>query len=402
MQILALSTFYHPHEVGGAERSLRILADKLGSHGIVPAIVTIGFHETEIIEDEVDGVRVFRLPGGPLSNLECFYKSAKTSRWLWHLRNEFTLRFHASLEECVRRHRAKLVYISTCAGFSPAAIHRVAHTMGLPIVITCRDYYYLCPRNMLFHYGLSIDSSKASLRLPTMLRRWFLSKADHVVFNSYRTADIYREAVSLRGGSSVIYTPPPGQVPAVSQRRTGCRKFLVIGALTESKGITEFVADWMQFANPQDELIVAGEGKQEGELRRLIEGSSSVTYVGRVDGGEKWRLFSECDVVAVPSRWEEPLPRVVWEAFACERPVLGAAVGGIPEMLGDGMRGYLYNPTSRADLLKALTTMRADPKAMARKVESATSYLAKMRSRDPAEPYARVFRQAVEIPIVRK
>ena len=80
-------------------------------------------------------------------------------------------------------------------------------------------------------------------------------------------------------------------------------------------------------------------------------------------------LYDAADVVLLPSR-DEPFGRVVIEAMACGRPVLGAAVGGVPEILTGEFAAWMYDPDDVEALVDRVEPLRgwrrADPDLAAR------------------------------------
>jgi glycosyltransferase involved in cell wall biosynthesis len=70
-------------------------------------------------------------------------------------------------------------------------------------------------------------------------------------------------------------------------------------------------------------------------------------------------VYSGADLFAIPSR-EDNLPNTVLEAFACGTPVVGFAVGGIPEMVRPGLTGQLAAPGDVAGLADAMRTLLRD------------------------------------------
>src|SRR5690625_5987781 len=89
---------------------------------------------------------------------------------------------------------------------------------------------------------------------------------------------------------------------------------------------------------PDALLAIAGEGPFERERRPLVDRlglTKSVQFCGGIPYEDLPDVYSSADVVAMPSRNEPPAVEgfgiVFLEANACERPVIGAATGGIPE-----------------------------------------------------------------------
>jgi glycosyltransferase involved in cell wall biosynthesis len=72
-------------------------------------------------------------------------------------------------------------------------------------------------------------------------------------------------------------------------------------------------------------------------------------------------FYRQLDVLVVPSLWHEPFGMVVIEAFAHGVPVVGSRRGGIPEIVGDGRTGLLFEPDAPGELRDALAALVADP-----------------------------------------
>lgn len=76
---------------------------------------------------------------------------------------------------------------------------------------------------------------------------------------------------------------------------------------------------------------------------------------------DRARAMDALDVVVVPSRFPDPQPTVVLEAMALGKPVVAAAVGGIPEMIEDGVHGLLVPPDDPAALAAAIIALLRAP-----------------------------------------
>jgi glycosyltransferase involved in cell wall biosynthesis len=95
-------------------------------------------------------------------------------------------------------------------------------------------------------------------------------------------------------------------------------------------------------------LVIAGNHGSEGEAgeywRAEIEpqlGRDGVEYVGPVDDVAKNQLLGHAAAMVVPIEWEEPFGIVFAESLACGTPVVSCARGALPEIVDDGVHGFL-------------------------------------------------------------
>jgi glycosyltransferase involved in cell wall biosynthesis len=93
-------------------------------------------------------------------------------------------------------------------------------------------------------------------------------------------------------------------------------------------------------------LIIAGNVSVEhrsffdAKIRPHLDGSR-VTYVGPVDDKAKNVLLGRARALLMPILWEEPFGIVMAEAMACGTPVIGLARGAVPEVIEDGVTGFV-------------------------------------------------------------
>jgi glycosyltransferase involved in cell wall biosynthesis len=95
-------------------------------------------------------------------------------------------------------------------------------------------------------------------------------------------------------------------------------------------------------------------------LRRSLD-ALPVRLRGGFDDDRRAAVYSELDVLVVPSLWLENSPLVVREAFEAGLPVVAARIGGLPELVEDGKSGLLFDPDSASDLARALWRLTDEP-----------------------------------------
>ena len=111
---------------------------------------------------------------------------------------------------------------------------------------------------------------------------------------------------------------------------------------------------------PERAPAIVGEGSQRGPLEAQVEAlgiGSSVTFTGRRD--DVPAVTAALDVAVLPS-YREAQGLSILEAMALSRPVVASAVGGIPEMIEDGITGLLVPPRDPNALAAALVRLLQD------------------------------------------
>ncbi len=136
---------------------------------------------------------------------------------------------------------------------------------------------------------------------------------------------------------------------------------LFLGAFSKRKGIYDLIEAMAAVVRERPNVLFELGGDQDvDEVERLIEQrdlSENVRMLGWVRGGEKLATFARAHVYVLPS-YHEGLPIGVLEAMAAGLPVVTTPVGGIPEVVRDGVNGLVVTPgdvrTLAASILKLL------------------------------------------------
>jgi glycosyltransferase involved in cell wall biosynthesis len=129
--------------------------------------------------------------------------------------------------------------------------------------------------------------------------------------------------------------------------------YLFLGRLMEEKGIKVVMAAWeilrRRLGDRTPRLVVGGEGPLLEWTKSAAASNPAVKFAGFVTGDEKHRLLAGCRAILQPSICAEALPVVIYEAFDYGKPVLAAASGGMPELIGE-RNGLIHQPGDAAQL----------------------------------------------------
>ena len=136
---------------------------------------------------------------------------------------------------------------------------------------------------------------------------------------------------------------------------------VVVGALEARKGQAVLLDAVARLRNPRVRVLCAGAGSLQEALRARCAAlglSAQVVFLGRVD--DVTTVLAAADVVVMPSL-QEGLGVAAVEAMAAGRPVIASRVGGLPELLDEGMAGVLVPPHDPAALAVAIEGLLRDP-----------------------------------------
>jgi len=149
-------------------------------------------------------------------------------------------------------------------------------------------------------------------------------------------------------------------------------RILFVGRVAAEKGLLTLIEAMptVLVRVPEAQLAIVGphrDGTERGGYRTRCEElvaklglSERVRFEGPVPNDELPERLAESRLLAVPSVWGEPCGVVVLEGLACGIPVLGSRVGGIPELIRDGVTGQLCEPGDPDSWAKALTRALRD------------------------------------------
>ncbi len=323
----------------------------------VDGIVTRLRHSIEHLERNGDRVLIVAPEGGLTE-----YKGAKI-----HGVPGFPLPLYPELKLALPSLGTK----TALAEFKPDLIHVVnpavlgmggiyyAKTMNIPLVAS---YHTHLPQ-YLQHYGLGA--------LEGLL--WEILKAAHnqAKLNLCTSSGMVKELVAhsiervdlwQRGVDTEMFQPHLAS-NQMRMRLSGGHPdsplLLYVGRVSAEKQIDEIKP--VLEAIPEARLAIVGDGPQREALEAHFAGTNT-NFVGYLQGLELASAYASADAFIFPSR-TETLGLVLLEAMAAGCPVVAARSGGIPDIVTDGVNGYLFAPEEPHGAIAATKSLLASSNA---------------------------------------
>ncbi len=364
MKILMVNKFLHPN--GGSETYIFKLGDYLKSIG----------HEVEYFGMEHENRTVSNSLGLYTDNMD-FHTSSKLTQLTYPLKTIYSSDAKRKMLSLLKSFQPDVVHLNNFNyQLTPSVIYAVkdyekAYSKKVKIIYTAHDYQLICPNHMLrdMQGGLCEDCLGGSF-LPCVKKSCIhSSKAKSLT--GFAEATLYKKLKAYKHIDCIIC--PSGFMktkldlsPVLSGKTVTLHNFiddverkesekkdyvLYFGRYAEEKGI-----DTLLDVNGVN-LVFAGSGDSEEK----INSKHGVKNVGFKTGKELEELIRGAVCSVYPSVWYENCPFSVMESIMYGTPVVGADIGGIPELIDEGKTGFLFKAGDPASLEEAIKKITEKP-----------------------------------------
>lgn len=391
MKVAIITFLANPVIGGGAARSAKILARTLADRGIQVVVITTDDNETLSVREE-RGIRYYRFR--PKNH---YWVGVKDQQKLykkigWQIRDTWNRHSYEVVSNILRKESPDIVHVHKLRGLSPS-VWRAAIDSKVPrLVHTCRDYELLSPEGTLSGVLGRLAKRRISPLWPYQAIRRKASSNVHVAtapsrytLNLHIEQGFFAEAVKAvvpnsHGFSDAQLERMRRRLQATSRRDTNTLRLLYLGRIEPTKGVAKLcdLVSRLSLHGVSVTLDVVGSGTYESTIRSEFEFCPNIYFHGGVFGSEKSALITASDVLVVPSTWPEVFGLVIAEAYAHGKPVIGARIGGIPELVTEGRTGFLFAPHDSRALKRVILDLTKSPDILSKMspycFKSATKY----------------------------
>jgi len=326
MRIAIVVLYFPPKWIGGTEITTYELAEHLARRG----------HEIHIITTQDEG-----------QSKESYEKGFHIHRvFKPKIKNAGILFFWTNVLKILHEIEADIVHAQSLGNAVPAVIYKKIKKVPYTV------------------WGQGLD-----VNMPG----WFIKKtaktclanADAIIALS----DNMKKRMQLMSGREVIVIPNGIDLTKYEEGRRKQKphgkSIIYVGRLHAVKGV-QYLLEAMSVVHrkvPQAELVIVGDGDDRTSLEILTDElgiRECVKFVGMVPHEQVADWMYNADVFVLPSI-SEGFPLVALEAMACGLPIVATRVGVLPEIIKDGMNGFLVDTESPYEIAdKLLTIMQSD------------------------------------------
>lgn len=325
-----------------------------------------------------------RWPENYPSEYESYFPESKETRSellkpVKNIINYFNNREAArKLEQLIEKERPDLAHMHLIWGQITGSILPVLKRHNVPIIFSIHDYRIVCPaytfrngkgeiceqcRGRNFYHCVINKCTKDSYLLSVMMaieqcyRNRFFNPAEYIdglIYVSQFAKQMHEKYMpELKEKRNIVLYNLADKILDAPAQKTD-RYFLFFGRLSYEKGVKTLISAFKDM--PNCNLKIAGTGPLEDELKDYTKSNNvtNVEFLGYKSGKELTDLVETAYFIIVPSEWYENNPMTIIEGYAAGVPVIGTNIGGIPEIIEEGVTGYLFTPANSVDLTRVV------------------------------------------------
>ena len=185
--------------------------------------------------------------------------------------------------------------------------------------------------------------------------------------------------------------------PISIKKTTGRIVFGFAGMLIPTKGVHFLVDAFVRVPEEKAELRIYGHISEHSPdyfdmLKRKAGGKNNIKFMGEYYVEEAPEIFSQLDVLVVPSIWHENSPLTIHEAFMAGVPVITSNIGGMAELVKHNINGLLFKVGDSEDLYQTIMRVIGNPEL----ISQLSAYVMSVKSiEENAEELEKIYKDLI-------
>lgn len=364
---------------GGPEKYMFNIKKMLEGNG--HEVIPFSIHSNKNVETEYSKYFVEPIGG---RDATYFDEVKKTPKSIWQMltRSIYSIEVEKAIKKEIRDVKPDLVYIIHFVNKLSPSVITGAKKMGIPVVLRLSDYFLLCPRfDFMYQKKICEDCLTKGYRscikkrcvkgsLFASVIRVFSMKF-HNFIHVYRGVDAFitpseflKKKLVENGFDEKKITCIPtftASKSEVGKPQVGVYG-LYFGRITEEKGVETVIKAYEKL--PGYELKIMGDDSTE-EAKRLklyVEQRKikNIEFLGFKSGIKLEKVIKGARFTLIPSIWYDNLPNTALESFQYSKPVIASNIGSLPELVTDGVNGFLFEAGNASALIETIKKLDDD------------------------------------------
>lgn len=364
---------------GGPEKYMFNIKKMLEENG--HEVIPFSIHSNKNVETEYS--KYFVEPIGS-RDATYFEECKKTPKVIMQMlsRSCYSLEVKKAIQKEIIDVKPDLVYIIHFVNKLSPSVIKGAKELGVPVVLRLSDYFLLCPRfDFLCDRKICEDCLTkgyfACLRkkcvkgsLSASLIR-VLSMKLHDMMHIYDYVDAFitpSEFLKTKLIANGFHKDKITCIPTFTLSRTTIDEPIVgdyglyFGRITEEKGVETVVRAYEKLPDKKVKIMGDDTTEEAIRLKKYIkeQNINNIEFLGFKSGNELENVIKKARFTMIPSIWYDNLPNTALESFQYYKPVIASNMGSLPELVLDGVNGYLFDPYNPDELVEKIKMLDDD------------------------------------------
>ena len=292
----------------------------------------------------------------------------------------YNVRAKREMETLLDRETPDLVCLQNLFPLISPSVLAACRKANVPVVMRCPNYRLMCPGGLFMTNGTLCERCAGGKEYWCVLKnceqdifkslgyalRGFVANYFSMFKNNVDVfmvlTEFAKEKLIQNGFPSkqvqVIsgLANPNGIRPSVSGNQGRYVGF--VGRVSPEKGIDVLI----EAANSLPSVPFKVAGNFDRSLDLVRQAPSNIEFTGQLYPDDLIEFIAQARMILAPSKWYEGLPMAVIEAMLSGKPVICSNIGGLPEIVDDGITGLLFNYDDAKDLTEKIQTLWNDQK----------------------------------------
>jgi len=295
----------------------------------------------------------------------------------------YSLEAKRKFEKLIEDFRPDIIHIHNIYHQISPSILDVARRYKIPVIMHLHDYKLICPNYQLFTGGRPCEACRPDKYYQCIKKRCFknsLSQSLLAALEMYihhKILKIYKKNVTVFIAPSnfmknkvMEFNWPGDKIAVITNPYSGILEdandknilsyaaeenyLLYFGRLSPEKDVKTLIEIAIKNNWP---LKIVGQGPEEAMLKKVTTNNPPIEFTGFKSGTDLQNIILKARAIIIPSISYDNMPLSLLEALRLGKIVIASRIGGLPEIIEDGVNGLLFTPGDEAELTAKIRSL---------------------------------------------